>query len=58
MKCTAGTLRLCMELAERVGTVTDAHLYNAEFITIDGETSDGKHFSITVSMKEEENKDA
>ena len=54
MKCTASTLRLCMDLAERVGTVTDAHLYNAEFITVDGETHNGKKFSITLNMKEEE----
>ena len=40
MKCTAGILRLCIDLAERIGTVTDAHLYNAEFITV--EMKEGK----------------
>jgi hypothetical protein len=44
-----------MDLAERIGTISEAHLYSADFITIDGATHNGKKFSVTLSMKEEEN---
>jgi hypothetical protein len=54
MKFTAGTLRLCIELAGRIGEVTDAHLYNSNFISIEGKTSDGNKFGITLGVKEEE----
>lgn len=58
MKFTASTLRLCMDLAEKLGTVTEAHLYSGEFITVDGNThSDGKPFTITMNLKEEEKTD-
>ena len=54
MKFTASTLRLCMDLAEKLGTVSEAHLYSGEFITVDGITHhDGKHFTITMNLKEE-----
>lgn len=58
MKFTASTLRMCMELAERVGTVSEAHLYSGEFITVEGKThNDGKPFSITMNLKEEDKTD-
>ena len=41
-----------------VGTVTSANLYHEGFMTVDGKTEDGKKFSITLSIKEEEKKDA
>ena len=57
MKFTASTLRLCMDLAERIGTVVEAHMYGAEFITVDGQTHDGRVFTITMNVKEEEKTD-
>ena len=54
MMFTASTLRLCMELAERVGKVTSAHMYNENFIAVEGTTNDGKAFSITMNAKEEQ----
>lgn len=56
MKFTASTLRLSMDLAERIGTVTEAHLYNSEFITVDGETNKGEKFILTLNMEKEEAK--
>lgn len=54
MKFTASTLRLCMDLAEKLGTVSEAHLYSGEFITVDGITHhDSKPFTITMNLKEE-----
>ena len=58
MKWSASTLRMCMDMAEKIGTVSEAHLYSGEFITVDGIThSDGKPFTITMNLKEEELKD-
>ena len=59
MKWTASTLRLCMDLAEKIGAVSEAHLYSGEFITVDGITHhDGKPFTITMNLKiEEDNTD-
>ena len=44
-------------VAENVGTVKAANMYNDEFMTIEGVTQEGKKFSITLSIKEEK-KDA
>ena len=58
MKFTATTLRMCMDLAEKIGTVSAAHLYSGEFITVEGKTHhDGKPFSITMNLKKEEETD-
>lgn len=53
MKLTAYMLRASMELAEKLGAIQDAHLYERNYITVDGETIDGKKFTITVRMEEE-----
>lgn len=47
---------LCAVCAQ-VGTVTSAMLYDSGFVAIDGITKEGKKFSITMSIKEED-KDA
>ena len=58
MKWNANTLRLCMDLAEKIGTVSEAHLYSGEFITVEGITHMvGKPFTITMNLKEEEKTD-
>ena len=44
-----------LAVAAEAGTVTSAMLYKSGFITIDGKTEEGKDFSITMSIKEEEN---
>ncbi len=41
-------------VAEEVGTVNSAMMYESGFITVDGKTKDGKKFSLTLSIKEEE----
>lgn len=43
--------------AKDVGTVKAANMYNDGFMTVEGETKDGKKFSLTLCVKEEE-KDA
>ena len=42
-----------LRVAESVGNIKSAHLYSADFISVDGETDEGKTFSITFR---EENK--
>lgn len=37
-----------------VGTVDGIHYYSKDFMTIDGTTKDGKKFSITLRVEEEE----
>ena len=43
-----------VSIGNEIGTVTSAMLYDTGFITVDGDTFDGKKFSITMSVKEEE----
>ena len=45
--------KLC-HVAESIGTVTQAMMYESGFMNIEGKTEDGKHFHITMSIKEEE----
>lgn len=49
---TASTVRLSMELAERVGKITAVHMYDENFITVKAVNSDGKEFTITLNAKE------
>ena len=48
---TSSTLRLCMELAERVGKITAVHMYGNDFITVEAIAGDGKEFTITMNAK-------
>lgn len=42
-------------LGNEVGTVVTAMMYDSGFMTVEGKTHDGKNFSITMNVKEEEN---
>lgn len=48
------TFSKLMAVGLECGTVTAAKMYDHGFMTIDGKTNDGKKFSITLSIKEEE----
>ena len=54
MTLTACTLRATMELAEKIGAIHDAHLYERNYISVDGKALDGTKFTITVRIEEEE----
>lgn len=43
-----------MNIGLKIGEVTTAHLYDNDFITIEGVTPEGKKFSIALHVKEEE----
>lgn len=44
-----------LHLAGGVGTVTSAMMYENGFMTVDGQTAEGKKYSVTLNMKEDEN---
>ena len=46
-----------MNIGLKIGEVTTAHLYDNDFITIEGVTAEGKKFSITLHVTEEEKED-
>ena len=53
MKFSARTLMLCIETAEKMGNVLDAHMYGNELISLDIEASDGTKVSFSLSVKED-----
>lgn len=46
-----------IRLAEQFGKVVDAHIFSADYLSVNGETRDGKEFNLSLSLKEEK-KDA
>ena len=49
------TLQKLIEIGTTVGNITDVHLYNNDFITIEGVTAEGKKFSLNLHIMEEKN---
>ena len=43
-----------IRLAEKIGDVAVANMYDAEFLTVEGKTKDRKKFSLSLHIKEEE----
>ena len=43
-----------MNIGLKLGDVTNAHLYDNDFITVEGVTTEGKKFSIALHVMEEE----
>ena len=50
----SGIFQKLMEIGITVGTITAAHLYDNDFISIEGVSHEGKKFSITLHIMEEE----
>lgn len=46
-----------IHLAGGVGNVTQAMMYNNGFMAVEGKTKDGKKYSVTLSIEEENNND-
>lgn len=44
--------KLCA-LADNIGTVTSAMMYDSRFMTIEGKLHDGTDFTLNLSLKEE-----
>lgn len=43
-----------LEFAGRIGTINQMLCYDSGFCSVEGKTSDGKKFDITLHIKEEE----
>ena len=52
----SGIFQKMFEACTKVGNITNAHLYD-DFINIDGVTYDGKKFSMSLHIKEENEND-
>ena len=48
----SGIFQKLLEIGSTIGTVDNAHLYE-DFINIEGVSTEGKKFSITLHIKEE-----
>ena len=46
-----------IHLAAGVGNVTSAMMYDNGFMTVEGKTADGKKYSVTLNIKEDESKE-
>ena len=46
-----------IRLGEQIGMVSDSHMYAGDYFTVEGKTRDGKKFTLSLTMREE-NKDA
>lgn len=45
-----------VEIGRSIGDLTCAHMYDNDFISIEGKTKEGKKFSLSLHITEEENK--
>ncbi len=52
-----GIFKKLVEVAIDVGSITEANMYEDGFMRVEGKTSDGKSFSLSLVVKEEQ-KDA
>ena len=47
-------LHQMIDIGKCIGVVEAVHMYDKDLLTIDGKTNDGKKFSITINIKEDE----
>lgn len=47
-----GIFRKLIEVATLLGSITCAHMYDSNFMTIEGSATDGRKFSITLNFNE------
>ena len=50
----SGILQQMIEICNTVGVITEVHMYDSDFINIEGAAFDGKKFSLTLHIKEGE----
>lgn len=47
-----------VRLGDQYGEVVEAHLYDNNYLTVEGKTWDGEKFSLSLIVRKEEKKDA
>lgn len=59
MKLHSGHLRSSLNLAEGIGSITEAKLFDNDFIKVAGVTDDGREFYVSINIldKKEEKED-
>lgn len=50
----SGILQKLIELGSTVGKVTEVHMYDEKFLTVEGKSFEGARFTLTMRIKEEE----
>ena len=53
----SGILQTLIDIGIALGTVTDVHMYDNDFINIEGVAHEGKKFTLTLHLKEETEND-
>ena len=48
-------LHQLIDIGNQLGTVESVHMYDTDFLSVDGKTKEGKKYSLTIHIKEEEN---
>lgn len=52
-----GIFQELVEIGRSIGDLANAHLYDSGFISIEGKTKEGKKFSLSLHIAEEEKND-
>lgn len=47
-------LHQLIDIGNCMGSVEGVHMYDKDFLSVEGKTNEGKKFSLTVHVKEEE----
>lgn len=50
----SGIFQGLIEIGVKLGNIENAHLYDSDFINIEGVTFEGKKFSLSLNIMEEE----
>lgn len=53
----SGIFQKLMEIGLKLGTVTAAHMYDGDYMNIEGLSHEGKQFTLSLHIKEEEKND-
>lgn len=53
----SGILKKLIDLGVTLGTITEVHMYDSNFINIEGVTHEGSKFSLSLHLKEETEND-
>ncbi len=48
-------LHQLIDIGNQMGDVDSVHMYDTSFMSVEGKTTEGKKFTLTIQVKEEEN---
>ena len=53
----SGIFMKLIEVGIKLGTLSEAHMYDSNFFTIEGVTHEGNKFTLTMNIKEDNKND-